>query len=439
MLNHFDTVFAFVAVMTGVSLMVTSLTQVVGGLLGLRGRHLRWGVEALLENYLPTMKGYGAAVSGQLLKHPLVSDSMFSGRGRVPLGGLGRAMDFLWRGWRYATVVRSDELVVIVANLSEKVDEIVPVAERALTVVRSGRKPEEISQLLLPEVKALASYPGLAGPWTEGASRFVKAYQALPAGSGAGSSAHAAWVKELETFFRAVIGMGILADQLRTTRAADVGGGAVASVAPAGNVVELEPGGVRSDSTSTPSQSSTPTQPVALAGSTEEERPTLGPHWNRWFDGTMDRVSERFATNMRLWTVGFSLLVAFGGGLDALGLFNRLSADPEYRAMMVAGVERVARRAGDANVVGERNAIPEDPQARERLEEQVAELKVLIRENADLGIFSLEGPLSGGARGFLGRLASAILLSLGAPFWFNALKKMANLRPSLANKEEGGK
>ena len=32
-----------------------------------------------------------------------------------------------------------------------------------------------------------------------------------------------------------------------------------------------------------------------------------------------------------------------------------------------------------------------------------------------------------------------MLLSLGAPFWFNALKKMANLRPALANKVEGGK
>jgi hypothetical protein len=33
-------------------------------------------------------------------------------------------------------------------------------------------------------------------------------------------------------------------------------------------------------------------------------------------------------------------------------------------------------------------------------------------------------------------LATAILLSLGAPFWFNMLKQLTNLRPILANKQD---
>jgi hypothetical protein len=36
----------------------------------------------------------------------------------------------------------------------------------------------------------------------------------------------------------------------------------------------------------------------------------------------------------------------------------------------------------------------------------------------------------------LGVLMTAGLLSLGAPFWFNALKSMTNLRPVVASKEE---
>jgi hypothetical protein len=31
---------------------------------------------------------------------------------------------------------------------------------------------------------------------------------------------------------------------------------------------------------------------------------------------------------------------------------------------------------------------------------------------------------------------AAALLSLGAPFWFNALKTLSNLRPVLANREQ---
>jgi hypothetical protein len=38
--------------------------------------------------------------------------------------------------------------------------------------------------------------------------------------------------------------------------------------------------------------------------------------------------------------------------------------------------------------------------------------------------------------GLIGQLATAGLLSLGAPFWFNALKSLSNLRPTIAAKQD---
>jgi hypothetical protein len=38
--------------------------------------------------------------------------------------------------------------------------------------------------------------------------------------------------------------------------------------------------------------------------------------------------------------------------------------------------------------------------------------------------------------GLIGVLATAGLLSLGAPFWFNALKTLTNLRPAIAAKQD---
>ena len=43
---------------------------------------------------------------------------------------------------------------------------------------------------------------------------------------------------------------------------------------------------------------------------------------------------------------------------------------------------------------------------------------------------------------FLGTVMTVVFLSLGAPFWYNALRRLANLRPSAAEKIEpksGGK
>ena len=37
---------------------------------------------------------------------------------------------------------------------------------------------------------------------------------------------------------------------------------------------------------------------------------------------------------------------------------------------------------------------------------------------------------------FLGVLVSALLLSLGAPFWYNALARLTNLRPFLASNQQ---
>lgn len=153
----------------------------------------------------------------------------------------------------------------------------------------------------------------------------------------------------------------------------------------------------------------------------------------------MHRVSERFATNMRIWTIAFSIAVAFGGGVDALGLFDRLSSDPEYRALIVSGVDGVLKQAEAMPARVEPGGGDDDAPPWARLETDVAELKDLIRSQSELDIFRPGSPLAEGWKGFLGRVFSAMLLSLGAPFWFNALKKMANLRPALANKVEGGK
>jgi hypothetical protein len=45
-------------------------------------------------------------------------------------------------------------------------------------------------------------------------------------------------------------------------------------------------------------------------------------------------------------------------------------------------------------------------------------------------------PLFTGLRNLLGILISAAFLSLGAPFWFNSLKGMSNLRSVLATNEK---
>ena len=61
----------------------------------------------------------------------------------------------------------------------------------------------------------------------------------------------------------------------------------------------------------------------------------------------MDRVSQRFALHTRLWTVFFSVLLAFALHLDAFRLLTQLSTDAELRARLVASADALVHKADE--------------------------------------------------------------------------------------------
>lgn len=172
----------------------------------------------------------------------------------------------------------------------------------------------------------------------------------------------------------------------------------------------------------------------------------------QWFDTTMDRVSQRFAMHSRVFTVVLAGGVAFALHLDAFDLLHRLSTDGELRRNLLeqAGAistiaTNLSARAGTNSPTGLISA-----EAPAKLSNQIAELKQLATtlsnrfERAGLQLLPDSARHSRlcfmpGAKGFsrkhlFGVLAAAALLSLGAPFWFNTLKTLTNLRPILATK-----
>ena len=153
-LEHFDTIFAFVVIITGVSLLVTTLTQMVSAFLGLRGTNLRWGIKTLLANVDPKLAKHAEAIAEKALHHPLISDSTFSG---LKTGLAGR--------WKLANAIRKEELVKILRLLAKPpVGGPAPDApntwETALNESLDNLHAEDAEKLLAaaPEIKKL--FPG---------------------------------------------------------------------------------------------------------------------------------------------------------------------------------------------------------------------------------------------------------------------------------------
>ncbi|MGB7686479.1 MAG: hypothetical protein WBL45_11945 [Solirubrobacterales bacterium] len=139
----------------------------------------------------------------------------------------------------------------------------------------------------------------------------------------------------------------------------------------------------------------------------------------RWFDDGMDRVSGLYKRWAQKVAIVAALIVAIALNASAVRIAERLAADPTVRSAVVTGAEgAVTRSKTSPKATGEaaQNAVKE-----------LETLKVPILWGA------ANNPLES-VNAFLAALAgwliTAIAISLGAPFWFDALGKLAHLKTS---------
>lgn len=175
-----------------------------------------------------------------------------------------------------------------------------------------------------------------------------------------------------------------------------------------------------------------------------------------WFDSAMDRTAQRFTLHARLVTVVLSVLFVFGAHLDTFRVLKQLSADPVLRQKLIGQADLMLKQGQDIlDQTAQTPAQPAAPQGAppaaptkppddaqkmkdfERLKEQAKSIKEALGTTGfQLIPDPYPGPLDFSGDNLWGILASAVLLSLGAPFWFNMLKSLSNLRPVVATKQE---
>jgi hypothetical protein len=139
MLKQLDTLIGLSVVMLVVSLFITIITQIFSSLLGLRGKNLADALEAMAHQIDPdidkNVKGLAKELADQVLTHPAVSDSMLSMRRDWPIA------------WKRASAIRPDELLdvlkLIGGNTSVAVDSPPPntVGEAAARLLKGLGKP----------------------------------------------------------------------------------------------------------------------------------------------------------------------------------------------------------------------------------------------------------------------------------------------------------
>ena len=159
-----------------------------------------------------------------------------------------------------------------------------------------------------------------------------------------------------------------------------------------------------------------------------------------WFDEGMDIVSGWYKRWTQAIQLGLGLVLAIALNVDTVNIVQVLNANDELRRELAAravyaGSESVQQRHGDGQ---DTSGIA--PVSVPDAESQFQDIKTRLEqtglplgwENTKFGDYLDKHGLFAA----LGWILTALAASLGAPFWFDLLKKAANLRAAGPNPDE---
>jgi hypothetical protein len=188
--------------------------------------------------------------------------------------------------------------------------------------------------------------------------------------------------------------------------------------------------------------------PLANAAGGEVDR--FRESVERWYDDAMERVSGWYKRWAQWVTVLFALVVTVGLNVDTLRVTDRLFNDEAVRSAVVAAGENTleertremqsAESADGAGRQGGSESATETEGETSKSANPVAAGK--DAEKAVEGLTALKLPIGWDAANevnvstLAGWLITILAISLGAPFWFGALGRLANLRAAGGKPEE---
>lgn len=151
-----------------------------------------------------------------------------------------------------------------------------------------------------------------------------------------------------------------------------------------------------------------------------------------WFDRVMDRASGWYKRHTATIGVGLAVLIAFGGNIDTLAIAGALRNSDALRARMVEVAGPLAAKAPRPAAVAPADPAAAAGQSKQDAEQQIAELKSEYRSMQTAGLpLGWAGDTtekSGWITKFIGLLITVCAATLGAPFWFDMLSKVTNIR-----------
>ena len=154
-----------------------------------------------------------------------------------------------------------------------------------------------------------------------------------------------------------------------------------------------------------------------------------------WFDRQMDRVSGWYRRNAQWNLIAIGVILAFGFGIDSIHIASRLYAGGKIRGAIADRLGVDYRRAQtDPAITSAPNADARAARLAQLLESDLDDVPLSGFVDLDLRDFFWRRFTN--VHAFVGALLTALAISLGAPFWFDVLGGLVNVRMSGAKPDD---
>ena len=426
MLKQLDTLIGFAVVMTVVSLLITIITQMISTLFGLRGKNLTDSLRLLIAKIDPKVNPANAQA---LVKH-ILTHCAVSGSAVAMVTTLWDRLPVLrWfrQKWKTATAIRPDELYDL---LKEVKNGVVTNSAFAASLSKLGA-----TDLQKTAAQVLDGLEKTVDPRTreviEGVALHANKLIGTEIGEAKALIAHYANMTDA-TFVNLEKGFNSVQDRARQWFALHTRLITVAAAIVAAFVLQLDTIAlIKRLSTDADLRAKL----VAVSGPIQQQA-----------DKILDE-SQRALIGQAMHQAAIAELAKTYPDLpDGVGTHGDFASMNEAKAWLT---EQLAAEPSRDKIV----AAYEGLVTQAKLEGYIAAMQKLVATTG-LDLLPTPYPLefspgwtkqwglprlfitdgwSWPKRRLLGIFISAALLSLGAPFWFNTLKSLTNLRPTLAN------
>jgi hypothetical protein len=164
----------------------------------------------------------------------------------------------------------------------------------------------------------------------------------------------------------------------------------------------------------------------------------------RWFELAKNGFQELYERRIRVWSFWTSLVVVVILNANLFDLYRQFSSDTALRDAVVARTEQ-AFSSGKITTTTTATALPSDSAMTDSIMQEVRLIQdVLKSEGFQLLGWNVktikpsqtESWVGHWFMNILGWLAMALLVSLGAPFWYDVLRTMFGIKNALGNRKK---